>query len=1174
MECAWEALENAGYAVDKYPHPIGLFAGAGHNHYLERHLLPNKDLVDTVGWFPIMLNNTKDNMCPKIAYKLGLTGPAVAVQTACSTALSAIHGAIAALRNGDCRLALAGGVSLGTLEREGYLFEEGMLQPRDGVTRSFDAAAEGSVPGQGAGVVVLARLEDAVREGATIYAVIRGSAMGNDGSDKENYTTYSTSGQRRVIEAALRSAGLKPEDISHVETSSTASVLGDPIEMEALIGAFGAPVAGEARCTIGAVKPNVGNADAAAGLAALLKATLAVHEGMIPPNIGLETPNPKVDWADSRFRLPVKAEPWRPASGVRRAGVSAFGMGGTNAHIILEQAPKQLPTGTCRPWQIITLSGSSEEALERGTDDLIAFLEQNPRSSFPDVVHTLRVGRKDLAHRRVLVSHSAHEAVLELRNPDSEHVFTKKAGQPRETVFMFPGQGAQYRNMGRELYLKEPFYRSVAEECWEIIRENVGWLYQQIAPTRQDRGGRTEKLNRTYFTQPALFITEYALAKTLIHWGIEPAAMIGNSLGEYVAACISGVFSLEDALEAVTTRGRLMQETPEGSGQLMAMMSEQRARDLIEPDLSLAAVLGPEQVVISGTREAIARARIRLTEMDVEHRRMHVARGFHSPAMDGILGEYTEVLGKMSLSKPEIPFISNVSGTWISDQQAVDPSYWARHLREPVRFWEGLTAIMEREKAVLLEVGPGHMLREIACARIKEVGREKAFRLLTTLPQPNQAESDMHYLLKTVGRLWLNGATIDWERFNEGYHRRRVPLPTHPFARTRHWLDPVAEKSARYWLEPDEIEVVAETSAAESRGNLATKLVLPRNEDEQEVARIWREFLGVGEVGIHDDFFELGGTSLIAVRLAGKLGQTFNVPMASHTLLKRRTIASLAEYIGENRAGSGENSEESVLVEIQRGSSRALPLYMVHPVGGEVYFYKDLAYHLGAGQPLYGIQAPSLVGNTKPFDDISEQAASYLDEILTHQKEPPYVIGGSSYGGVVAYEMSQQLHARGIPVALTILVDSPAPGAMPGKTADFADILDYLLGDELEFDVEELRELPAEEQLDYVFEEAKHVNRIDILPPALGIPMFRTWMAHQDALHKYRPQPYPGRVIFYRPTELAKLNVLNMHLPWIDLVRGGIEIHQVPGNHITMNAEPNVRVMADHLKRALRNLYK
>ncbi|MDJ0837363.1 MAG: beta-ketoacyl synthase N-terminal-like domain-containing protein [Acidobacteriota bacterium] len=1173
MECAWEALENAGYHPHKYKEPIGLFAGSGQNYYLEEHLLANRDLVDTVGLFSIMISNTKDNMTPRIAYRLNLTGPTVAVQSACSTALVSVHMAAQALRAGDCGIALAGGVSLGYHTKLGFVYEEGMLQPPDGHTRSFDAQANGSIPGQGAGVVVLKRLEDAVEDGDRIYAVLNGSAVNNDGADKENYASYGVEGQRRVVRHAMKVAGVTAEDISFVETSSTASKLGDPIELEALTRAYRQDTDKKGYCAVGAVKPNIGNLDSAAGAIALIKAVLAVNHGELPPNINFEKPNPDIDFVNSPFVVNTRLKPWKPEGGIRRAGVSAFGLGGNNAHLILEQGPEIKQVTPSRPWQLITLSAKTPGALDTKTDELVRYMAANPHTNFSEVAYTLHVGRRDFKYRRMLTCQNLHEAVLEFERKESRRVYTKAVKTTdRSIAFMFPGQGAQYLNMGRELYRKERLYRQEVERCWEIIREHVPELFKNL--TRQDRGGRTEKLNRTYVAQPALFITEYALAKLLMHWGVQPQVMIGNSLGEYVAACLSGVFSLLDALDAVVTRGRLMQSMPPGA-QLMVNLPESQVQSLLHEQLSLAAVVGPNQCVLAGDKEAIGKIRQKLVNDGVDCRRMHTSHAFHSYMMDPILPEFTERLKLFKLNPPKIPFISNLTGTWITDEQATDPHYWARHLREPVRFYQGIQEIYNTPDRIILEVGPEKTLSPIAIAHRPKDGDHQ---VLATMPQPHEEESDMHFLLNTAGRLWLAGMPVDWDGFHDGYRRRRLALPTYPFERSPAWIEPVkkAKPDDEYWLQPDEFDDIVDDSELDAhyRPNVSTDFVAPRNRDEEIIAEAWREYLGMAELGIHDDFFELGGTSLIAVRLTGKLGRLFNVPMASHTLIQKRTIAMLSEYIAEHRSTGGKGVSDSPIVEIQRGNARVMPLVMVHPVGGEVYYYKDLALNLGARQPLYGIQAPSLVGNREPFDNIPKQAAYYIEELLKFQPKPPYILGGSSYGGVIAYEMSQQLRAKGIPVALTVLIDSPAPGAMPGKTTDFAEILDYLLGDELEFDVDELRELEPEEQLNYVFEEARHVNRVDILPPSLGIPMFKTWMAHQDALHSYTPKSYQGRVIYFRPTELAKLNALNMHLPWIDLVKGGIEIHQVPGNHITMNYEPNVKVIAKHLKRALRSLRK
>lgn len=1164
LECAWEALETAGYVPQKYKRPIGIYGGVGYSEYFASHISPNKQIMENVGILPVMIGNGTDNFCTRVAYKLGLTGPALTVQTACSTGLVAVHLACQGLKNGDSEVALAGGVHLGTLDKSGYLYEEGMTLPPDGVCRSFDARASGSTISQGAAVVVLKRLEDAINDGDCIYAVIKGSGMNNDGAIKDGYTSYSREGQEKVIVASYEQAGFSPDSISYVETSSTGSPLGDPIEVGALMDAFRKKTDRKHFCTLGALKPNIGGLDVAAGCASLIKVALSLYHRKLPPLINFEKPNPEIDWENSPFVINTRLRDWDTQGLPRRAGVSAFGLGGTNAHLSLEEGPHFDPSPQSRSWQIVTLSAKTATALDTMTSDFVQYLESHPHHNFADMCYTLHVGRHDYKYRKVLVAQNLHEAALDLKNKHSEKVFKaihKTSSRP--ITFMFPGQGAQYLNMGRQLYREEQVYRREVDRCWAIVHKHFPEVYRELSP--KDLVGRTNKVDRTVVTQPLLFATEYALAKLLMHWGIRPKSMIGNSLGEYVAACLSGVFSLEDCIVAIVTRGLLMQEIPSGS-QLFVKLPETQVHELLNDKLSIAGIPSPGVCVVSGDKEAILQLKQGLDAQNITCYRLHASRAFHSYMMDPIIPKYTETLQKLTLNAPKIPFISNVTGTWITEAEARSPNYWANQLRDPVRFSQGLEVLFEDPNRILLEVGPEKILRTAALAHPAKTDQH---RVLATMRQPQEEESDLHHLLNTVSRLWLAGVAVDWDNYHGDKKRFRMPLPTYPFEKVRHWIDK-PKRDYMAILEPDVMQADIEPEDMHYRPNVNTEFVEPRDDDERFIAQAWSDFLGLKEVGIHDDFFELGGTSLVAVRLVGMLGKQFNVPLASHVLLKKRTIATLSAYIKQHAAQA--DVTDSPLVEIQRGHPRSLPLFLVHPVGGEVFFYRELAQALGSEQAIHAFQALSLVGKMEPFSDIRAQAANYVKELLKFRPRSPFLLGGSSYGGCVAYEMAQQLTARGYQVPLVVLVDSPGPGAVPEKLADFAEILEYLLGDELSINIDELRDRDPSEQVAYVFEEARLANRMDLLPSSLGIPMFNTWMAHQEAMHSYSPQPYNGKVIYYRPTTKAKGNLMNMHIPWIDLVKGGIEIHQVPGNHLTMNEQPNVSVLARHLKLSLRNL--
>ncbi len=1168
LECAYEALESAGYAPEKNNKRIGVYGGAGNNHYLEKNINANPRIRNTVGELPILIGNDKDNLCARISFKLGLTGPSIGLQTACSTSLVAIHLACQGLLTHDCDMALAGGVALRALEREGYLYEEGLLQPPDGHTRAFDAKAQGSVPSQGAGMVALKRMEDAIADGDHIYAVIKGSAVNNDGMEKAGYTAYGVTGQESVIEAALRSASLEPEDITYVETSSSASPMGDPIEIESLTRVFRKKTDKKAICGVGAIKPNLGAMDIAAGAAAFIKLALSLKHGEIPPSIFFDSPNPKIDFDNSPFFVNAELTEWK-SENLRRGGVSGFGLGGTNAHIILEEPPETLPSVKARPWQLINLSAKTPTALETMTERLVQHLKANPSLNFSDVSYTLQVGRGDYKYRRMVVCQNIHEAIIELEKRDPRFVFTAVSEtQNRPIAFMFPGQGDQYMNMGQQLYQVDLTYREEVDRCWAIVKEQFPELYGGLS--EKDRRSRTEKVHQTYITQLSLFIVEYAMARVLMKWGVVPQAMIGNSTGEYVAACLAGVFSLEDALKVVIGRGRLMQELPPGEMAAVGL-SEEELLPYLSENVSLAGVASPKLCMISGTRKGVHEIRNALSKKGVVSRPLFAPHAFHSYMVEPIVPRFAEMISQVKLNPPKIPFISTTTGTWITDDEATDRNYWARQQRQTVRFAQGVDVLFQEANRILVEVGPGKTLSSLAT---QSASKTIKHLILATMRQPQEDISDVQHLLTTIGRLWIGGKNIDWASYHSDKFRHRVPLPTYPFERDAHWIEaPKQTGKESLDLASDQIQTVPEPQMDHFRPNVNTGFVAPQDPLEQAIAQFWKEFLGLEQIGIHDDFFELGGSSLIAVRLINQMSKKFGVPLASHVLLQKRTIATLAELIKENRsnpeAAAGQNTP---LVEIQRGIPGKHALYMVHPIGGEIYFYRDIAHYLGPQQPVYGFQAPSLTGDTEAFTDIIEQAAAYNEALLKHQPKGPFLLGGASYGGNVAYEMAHQLIAKGHEVSLLVVVDSPAPGQMPSKFTDTASILEYLLGDKLELDLDLLRGMSPEDQMSYIFERARLANRVDVLPPSLGIPLFKTWMGHQTALHSYEPKPYPGRVVFFRPTERMKVNPPKMYLPWIDMVKGGIEIHQVGGNHITMNFGDNAKRMAKYLQRTLRSI--
>jgi len=804
LECAWQALEHAGHDPRREPGAIGVFGGVGVGRYLFANYAANLDVLGAAGTLQTLIGNRTDHLTTSVAYRLGLEGPAVTVQTTCSTSLVAVHLACQSLLNYQCDVALAGGVSVEVPQKEGYLWAEGGIASPDGHCRPFDARAGGIVSGSGAGIVVLRRLSEALADGDTIHAVIRGSAINNDGSNKVGYTAPSIDGQAQVIAMAQAIAGVRPEEVGYVEAHGTATPMGDPIEVAALRKVFGAKKAGGPRCALGSVKSNFGHLDTAAGIAGLIKTVLALEHRELPPSLHFERPNPALGIDETPFHVNAELAHWRAAGARPRiAGVSSFGIGGTNAHVVLEEPPAAEPSGPSRPWQLLLLSARTGTALEAATERLRHFLEEsspeeNPGVELADVAFTLQAGRRPFEHRRAVVCRDVADAVARLGNLDPTRVHTSLR-EPREqpVLFLFPGQGAQHPGMGAELYRTEAEFRRCVDRCSEILEPHLGLDLRRLLFTGADAtdGAATDadaiadeaadRLRQTALAQPALFVVEYALARLWGSWGVEPEAMIGHSIGEYVAACLAGVFSLEDALGVVAARGRMIQELP-GGAMLAVQLPEGEVRERLGDHLDLAAVNRPSQCVVSGPAEAVERLHRELAAEEVVCHPLHTSHAFHSRMMEPILRAFEERMGELRLSPPSLPYLSNVTGGWITAEEATDPGYWARHLRSTVRFSAGVETLLREHEGISLEVGPGTTLRTLVR---KHPARPAGHQVFSSLPHPREREPETAVLAGTLGRLWLAGTEVDWNGFYAAERRRRLPLPTYPFERRRYWLD-------------------------------------------------------------------------------------------------------------------------------------------------------------------------------------------------------------------------------------------------------------------------------------------------------------------------------------------------------------------------------------------------
>ena len=788
LECAWETLEQAGYVPQAYAGTIGVYAGVGASNYLLKNLYLNPAVSKTVSTYQLKLATEKDFLPTRVAYKLNLTGPALNIQTACSTSLVAVHVACQSLINGECDMALAGGVSITIPQKEGYLYQEGMILSPDGHCRAFDAKAQGTIAGDGVGIVMLKRATDAIADGDYIHAILKGSAINNDGTNKIGFTAPSVEGQAAVIGEVQAIAGIDAESISYIEAHGTGTELGDPIEIAALTKAFHNSTKKKHFCAIGSVKTNIGHLNTAAGVAGLIKTVLALKHKQIPPSLHFETPNPKIDFANSPFYVNTKLSEWKTNGTPRRAGVSSFGIGGTNAHVVLEEAPvleKKIGDKgeQTRPAQLLVLSAKTSSALEAATLNLTEHLKQHPELSLADVAYTQSVGRQAFEHRRILVCSELDEAITTL--PEQVLTGYTKSSIP-SVIFMFSGQGSQYVNMAREIYQTETIFTQQVDRCAELLLPELGLDLRDILyPSPEQTEEATKQLQQTAITQPALFTIEYALAKLWESWGIQPQGFIGHSIGEYVAACLAGVFSLEDALCLVAARGRMMQQLPPGA-MLSVPLAPEALEGLLGIELSIAAINEPSRCVVSGPMEAVANLLRQLGEQGIECIRLRTSHAFHSQMMEPILEPFAFLVQKVTLRSPQIPYISNVTGTWITADQAIDPHYWSQHLRSPVQFARGIEHCLKTPDSILLEVGPG---RTLSTLTKHHPSKEANQIVLTSLRHPQEVRSDMAFLLTTLGQLWLGGVKVNWSGFYANEQRYRVPLPTYPFERQRYWVE-------------------------------------------------------------------------------------------------------------------------------------------------------------------------------------------------------------------------------------------------------------------------------------------------------------------------------------------------------------------------------------------------
>ena len=914
LECAWHALENAGCDPRRYPGNIGVFAGAGKNTYFLRNIYASDQSDETLDDYQVIIGSDNDYLATRVAFKLNLTGPAVSVQTACSTSLVAVHMACRSLQSGECDMALAGGVAVRVPQRAGYLYKESGTSSPDGHTRPFDVKARGGVFGSGLGVVVLKPLETAIADSDPIRAVIKGSAINNDGASKAGFTAPSATGQASAIRNALAAGGVDPWTISYVEAHGTGTLKGDPIEIEAIKLALGPGRNADSPCAIGSVKGNVGHLDAAAGITGLIKTVLALENEALPGTVNFEQPNPACGLEKGPFFVTSRLSGWHRGERPRRAGVTSLGFGGTNAHVVIEEAPAPAAhRPSSRRSHLLVISAKTGAALDRSTANLAAYLRNHPNVDIASVAFTLQTGRTEFAARRITVCESVADAVVALESLDPEKTQAALGVvAQRPLTFLLPGDGAPDANLLRQLFETEPAFRDAINLGRDEFNAKFGTDFQVDLLEADSQRKATGCRNTAFCTQSTLFLSSYAFAKLWRSWGVEPDSVIGSGVGEIVAGVIAGVISLGDAVRMVGERAKIIGESASGVGVAVAL-NEQDLRQLIGNRLEVAVANGPEQTIVCGPRQEVEAFKGRLTELQVSYETVDPSREDNSH-MEPLVARYREMTAKVKFLPPEIDFISTATGKRATDDELTSPDYWADEARRMTRFSAAVETLAAAEDRIFLEVGIGQFLSKSVRPHQAVGGNHRIFSSYPSWPTQVPAA---HFLLENLGRLWLAGQPVCWNALYGEQVPTRTQLPGYPFEKDRHWIERRAKSVHDVGGEsPSLRHVVAETGSTPEVAETDYSAILPGSSVQREpptsgsaiekqVADLWRQMLGVEDFARDADFLELGGDSLVAVQMISRIRELFRVELPMSEFLRSPTVAAMAESIALLRAEAG-----------------------------------------------------------------------------------------------------------------------------------------------------------------------------------------------------------------------------------------------------------------------------
>lgn len=1132
LEATWEALESAGYVPEKFSGTIGIYGCMLDSYYLQNNLMKNEQLMKSVDWLQLRVATTQATLTTQVSYRLNLTGPSVNVSTACSSSLVSVIQGCKDLQSYDSDIVIAGTVCITVPQKSGYLYQKDGIESPDGHCKTFDAEAKGTVFGNGLGIVILKRLEEAVKDNDTIYAVIKGGNINNDGADKLGFYAPSVNGQAKCVSSALAFTNIHPESIGYIEAWGTATQIGDPIEVEALTKAFQLKTSKKQFCAIGSVKTNIGHTDIAGGMAGVIKSVLALKNNVIPPTLHFKKANPYIDFVNSPFYVNTELKNWDNSTLPRRAGVNVSAIGGTNAFIILEEYIKPLQKqetmieNSDKP-QIIILSAKTKTALDKITENLIPILEKTEsHQNFSNIAFTLQVGRGDFNFRRAIIAKNSQEVLLALTDLSKGIIESHiKTNERPKIVFMFSGQGSQYSGMAKDLYSFEPDFARDINDCCAHLGTNIqSQVFSLITKSMTDG----LESNNTLIVQPALFILEYCIAKWMISLGVIPDALIGHSLGEYVAAAIAGVITLTDALKIIQVRAKLMSHCETGMMLAVDLPVDELSNYISDHPISVAAINSPLSCVVSGKTPVMSKLEITFQQNNIPMKRLRVSTAFHSDLMDPILKDFSECMGRINLQNPKIPIISNLTGNWINHNEIVNSEYWVQHLRQTVKFSQGMNTLIKEEYKVFIEIGPGTTLCQFAKGAIR---KNSGFHVQNTLPGLKESVSEQACILKILAKVWALGLKINWLSLHKYQNPQRVPLPTYPFERQKYWISP-DEGMADLQSSPQNQFIDNFVSNFEHQPIIDTKYVAPANNVEKALQKIWQNILEIDNISVLDDFLELGGHSLTMLRLLPLIEAKFNVEISLKLLQELRTIRSFSEKLSEMLPTKRKKAH---IINI-RTTGKHLPLFCFHPVGGTVFPYVSLAQHLKYDCPIYGFQDPSLDNGYLFYESIEELATHYIKDIREVQNEGPYLLCGLSFGGTLAIEVARQLQGQGEQVKPIILFDSWA-----------------------KFVENQFTETKFKENFSH------YVSHLESSDTFIDLSWKRMSMLLDYKVHKLQ-----NKIILFKAEDLLpEFASANQKTNYWDKYTKSLEVYPIPGNHETILQEPNVVKLADHLSAIL-----